>query len=146
MLRVNPEPTTLPAGAMAADSKATRIPANSQIFLSFIAAGRDPSRFPDPDQIRLDRPEESYIHQGSGPHSCLGRPIVTTAAAAMLRSLARECGPGLRRAPGAQGEMARKLYNGAFPVFLSEDSGSWGNFPVTKRVLFDVDEGVAFDE
>lgn len=62
---------------------------------------------------------------------------MTTAGAAMLRAFAREC-PNVRRAPGPQGEMKRKLYNGAFPVFLSEDGASWENFPVAKKVLFDV--------
>ncbi len=48
----------------------------------------------------------------------------------MLRVFAREC-RGARRAPGAAGEMKRKLFNGAFPVFLAEDAGSWGGFPVS---------------
>lgn len=142
---MNPEATTLPAGASSAGSKATRLSAGSQVFCSFIAAGRDPARFPDPEQVRLDRPEDAYIHQGMGPHACLGRPIATTAGAAMLRVFARECS-NARRSPGARGEMARKLENNAFPVFLSEDGGSWGNFPVAKKVLFDADEGVSFDD
>lgn len=115
----------------------TPLPAGSQLFCDFITAGRDPSKFPDPETVKLDRPEESYIHHGWGPHACLGRPIVTTAGAAMLRAFAREC-HNVRRAPGSQGEMKRKLYNGAFPVFLSEDGSSWENFPVAKKVLFDV--------
>ncbi|KAK7739055.1 hypothetical protein SLS53_005953 [Cytospora paraplurivora] len=131
VLRVSPESTTLTDG-----SKTTPLPAGSQLFCDFITAGRDPSKFPDPETVRLDRPEESYIHHGWGPHACLGRPIVTTAGAAMLRAFAREC-PNVRRTPGAQGEMKRKLFNGAFPVFLSEDGASWESFPVAKKVLFD---------
>lgn len=117
------------------------MPAGAQLFLSFAAAGRDPTVFPDPDAVRLDRPDDRYIHHGWGPHACLGRPIVTTAGAAMLRAFARECGATARRAPGPPGEMARKLVNGAFPVFLAEDGSSWGNFPVAKKVLFDVPGG-----
>lgn len=132
VLRVSPESTTLTDGP-----NTTPLPAGSQLFCDFMTAGRDPSKFPDPDTVKLDRPEESYIHHGWGPHACLGRPIVTTAGAAMLRAFAREC-PKVRRAPGAQGEMKRKLYNGAFPVFLSEDGASWENFPVAKKVLFDM--------
>lgn len=37
---------------------------------------------------------------------------------------------GLRRAPGAQGEMRSKLVNdGAFKVYLSEDGTYWSKFP-----------------
>ncbi|KUI64277.1 Psi-producing oxygenase A [Cytospora mali] len=132
VLRISPESTTLTDGP-----NTTSLPAGSQLFCNFNTAGRDPSKFPDPETVRLDRPAESYIHHGWGPHVCLGRPIVTTAGAAMLRVFAREC-PNVRRAPGAQGEMKKKLYNGAFPVFLSEDGASWESFPVAKKVLFDV--------
>lgn len=56
----------------------------------------------------------------------------------MLRVFAREC-PGARRAPGAQGQMQRKLFNGAFPVFLAEDGSGWESFPVQKKVVFDAE-------
>ncbi|KAB2572892.1 Psi-producing oxygenase A [Lasiodiplodia theobromae] len=139
VLRVNPSATTIPSPDPSSSPNTTiPLPANSQIFLDFITASLDPAKFPDPTIIRLDRPEESYIHHGWGPHACLGRPIVTTAGAAMLRVFAREC-PGVRRAPGAQGQMQRKLFNGAFPVFLAEDGGSWESFPVQKKVVFDVE-------
>lgn len=128
--RFVPEATTVTDG-----TKATPLPANSQIFCSFITAGLDPAKFPDPEVIKLDRPSESYIHHGWGPHSCLGRPITTTSQAAMLGALAREC-PAVRRAPGAPGEMATKMFNGAYPVFLTEDGADWSVFPVAKKVLF----------
>lgn len=54
----------------------------------------------------------------------------------MLRAFAREC-PNVRRMPGAQGEMKRKMFNGAIPVFLSENGGSWETFAVAKKVIFD---------
>lgn len=126
-----PEATTITNG-----TTVTYLPPNSQILCSFITAGRDPAKFPDPEAIKLDRPNESYIHHGWGPHSCLGRPITTTSQAAMLKAFARECGPGVRRAPGPQGEMKRKMVNGAFPVFLTEDGSDWSVFPVAKKVLF----------
>jgi cytochrome P450 len=103
--------------------------ANASVFADFITASRDPARFPDPEAIKLDRPYSDYIHHGWGPHSCLGRPIVETAAAAMLRQLAREC-RGPRRAAGDAGEMKRKLFNGAIPVFLAQNGGDWESFPV----------------
>lgn len=116
------------------------LPQGSSLFVDFITAGRDPAKFPEPEKIRLDRPEQIYIHHGWGPHQCLGRAIVTTAGAAMLKAFARSC-PNVRRAPGPAGEIKKKLFNGAFPVFLAEDGGSWESFPVSKKVLFDVMDG-----
>ncbi|KAK2592292.1 hypothetical protein QQS21_010012 [Conoideocrella luteorostrata] len=131
VLRVvaSPTPVTIP-------SAPTPLAPGATVFADFITAGRDPSKFPEPETIKLDRPYDSYIHHGWGPHSCLGRPIVETAAASMLRQFALLC-PNLRRAPGEAGEMKKKLYNGAFPVFLSQDGGDWESFPVAKKVLFD---------
>jgi cytochrome P450 len=100
------------------------------VFVDFVSAGRDPSVFPDPEKIKLDRPDSSYIHHGWGPHSCLGREIVTIAGANMLRVCGRLA--GFRRAPGPAGEMKSKLVNGTFKRFLSEDGSTWGPFPVSK--------------
>ena len=100
------------------------------IFTDFVTAGTDSSKFPDPLEIKLDRPDEDYIHHGWGPHSCLGRPIVTTAAASMLRVFARL--GNLRRAPGDAGEMRNKIVGGAFKVFLLPDGSDWGSFPCSE--------------
>jgi hypothetical protein len=105
------------------------------IFTDFITAGRDPSKFPQPTKIKLDRPDEYYIHHGWGPHSCLGREIVTVAGASMLRVLGRL--GNLRRAPGPAGEMKYKLVNDAFKMYLPEDGSEWTPFPCNKKVIFD---------
>jgi cytochrome P450 len=102
------------------------------IFADFVAAGTDSAKFPDPLKVKLDRPDEYYIHHGWGPHSCLGRPIVTTAVASMLRVFARL--GNLRRAPGAAGEMKNKVVGGAFKVFLLPDGSDWGSFPCSKSL------------
>ncbi|PKX88947.1 cytochrome P450 [Aspergillus novofumigatus IBT 16806] len=73
------------------------------IFVDFITAGRGPVKFTDPEQIRLDRPADIYIHHGWGPHACLGRAIVTTAGASLLCGLGRL--ENIRRVPGPVGEM-----------------------------------------
>ncbi|KAG9254518.1 heme peroxidase family protein [Emericellopsis atlantica] len=105
------------------------------VFADFITAGRDPAKFPDPEEIKLDRPDSSYIHHGWGPHACLGREIVTEAGASMLRVCAKLV--NFRRAAGSAGEMKATLVNGAFKRFLSEDGSQWGPFPVNKQVVFD---------
>lgn len=54
--------------------------------------------------------------------------MVTVVAATQLKVFAQL--DGLRRAPGAQGELRSKLVNdGAFKVYLSEDGTNWSNFP-----------------
>ncbi|KAJ3453403.1 hypothetical protein MRS44_017650 [Fusarium solani] len=105
------------------------------IFTDFVTAGLDPSKFPDPYDIKLDRPDDLYIHHGWGPHACLGRPIVTVAGASMLRVCARLS--NLRRAPGPAGEMKSKTVNGAFKMYLAEDGSKWTPFPASKKVIFD---------
>ncbi|KAH6610036.1 fatty acid oxygenase [Trichoderma cornu-damae] len=100
------------------------------LFTDFITAGLDPSKFPDPYEIKLDRPNDLYIHHGWGPHACLGRSIVTVAGASMLRVCARL--GNFRRAPGPAGEMKSKTVNGAFKVYLSEDGSEWGPFPTSE--------------
>ncbi|KAL5603616.1 hypothetical protein FOVSG1_006366 [Fusarium oxysporum f. sp. vasinfectum] len=116
------------------DSTVVSVSTGDTIFADFITAGRDPSMFPEPDQIKLYRPDELYIHHGWGPHACLGRAIVTVAAASMLRVCARL--NNFRRAPGPAGEMRSKTMNGAFKVYLSEDGSQWGPFPTNKKVIF----------
>jgi cytochrome P450 len=100
------------------------------IFADFITAGLDPSKFPDPEEIRLDRPTELYIHHGWGPHACLGRAIVTIAGACVLRVLGRL--RNVRRAPGPSGEMKSKMVNGAFKMYLPEDGSEWTPFPCSQ--------------
>ena len=109
-----------------------RIKKGETVFTSFISAGLDEHRFPDPKKIKLDRPEDSYIHHGWGPHACLGKPIVTVAGASMLRACARL--NNFRRAKGPAGEMKSKFVNHAFKVFLAEDGSEWGPFPNCKCV------------
>ncbi|GFF88042.1 psi-producing oxygenase A [Aspergillus udagawae] len=104
------------------------------VFVDFITAGRDPVRFPDPEEIRLDRPADVYIHHGWGPHACLGRAIVTTAGAVLLGVLGRL--ENIRRAPGPAGEMKSKLVNGAFKLYLREDGSSWTPFPQIALAIF----------
>lgn len=100
------------------------------IFADFVTAGLDPDQFPDPEEIKLDRPIDCYIHHGWGQHSCLGRAIVTTAGACVLRVLGRL--RNVRRAPGPSGEMKSKMVNGAFKVYLPEDGSEWTPFPCSK--------------
>ncbi|KAL4803481.1 heme peroxidase [Aspergillus unguis] len=119
------------------------VDSNTPIFLDFILAGLDRSKFPEPREIKLNRPLDTYIHYGWGQHSCLGRAIVSTAGACFLRVLGKLS--GLKRMEGRMGEMNMKWVEGdnghqqegeagegkEFKLFLSEDGGDWKCFPCT---------------
>ncbi|KAI9876482.1 MAG: hypothetical protein M1830_006421 [Pleopsidium flavum] len=56
-----------------------------KVFVSFVGAARDPDIFPLPDTVRRDRPLESYIHYGEGPHACLGKEASRMSITAMMK-------------------------------------------------------------
>lgn len=52
------------------------------------AANRDPSRFEDPDEFRVDRPNaREHLAFGRGPHSCPGGPLARTEARVSIERL-----------------------------------------------------------
>ncbi|KAL8768874.1 MAG: hypothetical protein Q9194_005595 [Teloschistes cf. exilis] len=99
------------------------------------AAFRDAAVFPEPDQVKLDRPTEVYQMWSMGPHGCAGRAIAITALAAMLRVCAQM--KNLRRAPGQQGQI--KYVPGPLGSrrYLSDDWSRYQPFAGTWKVHFD---------
>jgi hypothetical protein len=95
------------------------------LHLDIATASRDPTRFPNPDRIKLDRPQESYLPFADGSHGALVRDIVVTGLVAQLRVLGRL--KGLRRAPGLPGQLRKKSENGIVS-FLSEAQDEWVPF------------------
>ena len=87
-----------------------RMPAGRSVYVGVMPAMFDPDAFPDPDAFRVDRPLSAYLHFGHGLHTCFGERInlvqIPELVAAALRL------PGLRRAPGPDGQIA---YDGPFP-------------------------------
>ncbi|UBU13549.1 cytochrome P450 family protein [Nonomuraea gerenzanensis] len=51
------------------------IPANEFVFISLLAANRDPDRFPDPDRLDLTRQDGGHLAFGHGIHYCVGAPL-----------------------------------------------------------------------
>ncbi|WP_298500038.1 cytochrome P450 [uncultured Maritimibacter sp.] len=49
--------------------------AGDWVFVSTLAANRDPERFPDPHAFRLDRRMVRALQFGGGPYSCLGQTL-----------------------------------------------------------------------
>lgn len=43
-----------------------------QLLVILAGANRDPSEFPEPDQLHLDRSPNRHLSFGAGPHRCLG--------------------------------------------------------------------------
>ena len=117
------------------DGRVIQIKPGDKVFVSFVSAARDPKVFPEPNQVRLDRPLDSYIHYGIGAHTCLGKDASQVALTAMLRVVAKL--RSLRRAPGAQGQLKKVPRAGGFYVYMREDHGSYFVFPLTMKVHYD---------
>jgi cytochrome P450 len=59
------------------------------------SANRDPSRFPDPDQLDFEREDVKHLAFGRGIHYCLGAPLARLEAEIALTTLLRRL-PNLR--------------------------------------------------
>jgi len=55
-----------------------------RLWLSWAMANRDPSVFPDPDQIHLDRPRNRHTSFGLGLHRCIGSNVARAVFKVML--------------------------------------------------------------
>ncbi|KAF2716107.1 putative fatty acid oxygenase [Polychaeton citri CBS 116435] len=106
-----------------------------KVFMSFVKASRDPSIFPEPDTVRLDRDLGSYVHYGMGQHRCLGESVSKVALTAMLKTVARL--KNLRPAPGPQGQIKKVDRGEGFYAYMTEDWGKMFPFPLTWKMHFD---------
>ncbi len=77
----------------------------NRVLLDLVTASQDPTAFPDPETVKHDRPMDSYIHYGWGPHQCLGYGVSKLAMVTMLKTVGKL--DGLRRAPGSQGHIKK---------------------------------------
>lgn len=65
----------------------TIIPAGSRVWVSYAAANRDPSRFPDPDRFDIRRDCRGHVAFGWGLHFCLGANLARREARVALEHL-----------------------------------------------------------
>lgn len=77
-----------------------------RLMVHLRAASRDPAAFPNPDEVDITRPLESYIHLGAGQHQCLGLPMTRITLTTLFKVVLKEC-PGLRVAKGPQGTIRK---------------------------------------
>ncbi|KAF1845382.1 heme peroxidase [Cucurbitaria berberidis CBS 394.84] len=104
------------------------------LHLNIAAASRDPEKFSDPEAIKLDRSQASYLPFVDGLHGSLIRDIIIAGLAAQLRVFGRL--EGLKRAPGTQGRLLKKNENGLVS-FLSEAQHEWIPLPTSMKLHFD---------
>ena len=58
-----------------------------RLYLSFAMANRDPSVFPDPDQLKIDRKHNRHTSFGLGVHRCIGSNLARTVFKIMLTAV-----------------------------------------------------------
>lgn len=63
------------------------IPAGARVMLSFAAANRDPTRFPDPERFDLRHARGEHLAFGSGIHFCLGAHLARLELRIVLETL-----------------------------------------------------------
>lgn len=74
-----------------------RIRAGDAIYVSYLAANRDPDVFPYPETIDFARDPGPHLAFGSGPHSCPGAVLARLEAELLLETLLDRV-PGLKAA------------------------------------------------
>ncbi|MEU6892523.1 cytochrome P450 [Streptomyces sp. NPDC046557] len=63
------------------------IRAGEAVYVSYLAANRDPDVFPDPDEIRLDRTPNAHVSFGYGPHFCPGNMLARLESELLVNAL-----------------------------------------------------------
>jgi len=84
-----PIPFTARVTREAAELGGVPLAAGARVLLMTAAANRDPAVFPDPDAYHPERSPNPHLAFGTGPHLCLGAPLVRTAGGILLGELAR---------------------------------------------------------
>lgn len=52
------------------------VPAGTRVLVALSAANRDPGRWPEPEELKLDRPKiKEHVGFGRGKHVCAGAPL-----------------------------------------------------------------------
>ncbi|MGW2115044.1 cytochrome P450 family protein [Streptomyces zhihengii] len=101
----------------------TDIPAGAPVLIALGAANRDPTRFPAPDQLDLNRNATAHLAFGHGIHRCVGAPLAKAELEIALRAVLARF-PGIRLAvPTEQLEWRRtRLVRGlvSLPVLAQQ--------------------------
>ena len=106
-----------------------------EVFINCTTASHDPLAFPDPENVKLDRPMDSYIQYGQGPHQCLGYGMSKLALTTMLKTVGKL--DNLKRAPGPQGHIKKVHLPGGATAYMTADHSKYFPFPTTMKVRWD---------
>ncbi|KAI5797521.1 heme peroxidase [Peziza echinospora] len=103
------------------------------VLLDLATASLDPSVFPDPTKIRLDRPVELY---GIGRDETLHHDLITVITASMLKTCAQL--KSLRRTPGPTGQLntIKGPSHAQSIMFMSKSWSELTPYPETLKVIF----------
>lgn len=112
-----------------------KIPQGRRIFVDLRGASQDPEQFPEPEKVKLDRDINSYIHYGWGPHMCIGMDASKIAMTTMLKEIAKL--PGLKRAPGVQGELKKIPTAYGYTAYMTQDWSAIYPVPVSMKIQWD---------
>ncbi|KAI9147362.1 heme peroxidase [Paramyrothecium foliicola] len=116
-------------------SNALNLSKGQTLLVNYKSAGLDATVFPEPQEVKLDRPESSYIDGTYGGDFSLDKNVVATALAVQLRAFGRL--KNLRRANGPAGQLKSTSLDGGFKLFMTENWGEWTPFPSTWRLYYD---------
>lgn len=115
----------------------TTLKPGDAVFVNLRAASHDPAIFPNPDEVDITRPLDSYIHLGYGPHQCLGLPMTRITLTTMLKEIAKL--KNLRPAKGPQGmvhkvekKMSKDKEEYPYHAYLTENWDMYFPFPCGK--------------
>ncbi|KAK7740928.1 hypothetical protein SLS53_004991 [Cytospora paraplurivora] len=141
----------LPNPKTNARSATYSLKAGSRLLLDLTAANHDSTAFHDPETVRLDRPLDSYIQFGWGPHLCVGRDMSIVGLSAAFKNIVGL--KNLRRAPGGRGMIksftvarwngqvgsARNAAVGwtGLRTYMTADQSAFWPIPSTLKVLWD---------
>jgi linoleate 8R-lipoxygenase/9,12-octadecadienoate 8-hydroperoxide 8R-isomerase len=123
------------SGEVDDNGTAINVKVGQRLFCNLTTASMDPTVFPEPAKVNLNRALDSYIHYGVGPHECLGKGLSLTGLTAMLKTVGRL--KNLRRAPGPQGEVKKIAGPYGVTLYMTEDQRSYFPFPTTMKINWD---------
>lgn len=128
-----------------------KLKTGSRILVDLVTANHDRAGFDEPEQVKLDRPLDSYMHFGWGPHVCLGRDMSRVALGAAFKAIVGL--KNLRRTPGPRGQIRSfpvTPWNGqvgsernpdggwtGLRMYMTADQSSYWPIPTTMRVRWD---------
>ncbi|KAK3377487.1 linoleate diol synthase precursor [Podospora didyma] len=131
--------------------KTLHLKAGTRLFVDVTTASHDPAAFPDLESVRLDRPLDSYLHYGWGPHQCLGAQMSRVMMTGIFKAVVGR--KGLQRVAGPRGELKSFLatvWNGqvgreaghvaewsGLRAYMTADQRAYWPIPTTLRVRYE---------